>query len=95
MNFYFVSNWVGNVVAVRSTLEGARKEVRSSRFSNPQDLVVELRDVPIDKANVLELLLAHYPTANGDPDPIVGPALRRWNVTARRGLKEISIMEEA
>lgn len=90
MNVYFVMNWDDAVVEVHGTRNTITEAIKK-RPEKPDDLRVELWDVPTDKAALLNIIsLASCP---GDPyHPREHPNTRlinAWEVTARGGLKEV------
>ena len=89
MNFYLLRDWEDRIVHIAASMDEMKAVVREFPAFNPEDLVVHLHDVPTDKDNIRKML-AQAMTEEGIT-PLLGQHLRAWNVTKRRGLKEVEV----
>lgn len=85
MNFYFVKGWEDQILEVGSSVAEVKNFLRTTG-TDPEELVVELRDVPTDKDSLRSMLAQACGIEFSVTDH--GRLLRVWNVTKRRGLKE-------
>lgn len=84
MHVYTITNFNGETIAIHGTLAEAHADAK--RRDGRTDLTIYLRDVPIDKASMVELLRA---ALLGDEYSIPGENLGEWLLTERGGLHRI------
>lgn len=86
MNFYFAYDFQERLQYVAATFDDMKQFVKNVQVFDPAELEIRLFDVPTDKANIREMLVLLVREESGLN---LGPLLRRWSVTPRRGLKEL------
>lgn len=89
MNFYLLRDWEDRIVHIAASMDEMKAVVREFPAFNPEDLVVHLHDVPTDKDNIRKMLAQAL--TEEDVALTLGQPNRVWNVTKRRGLKEIDV----
>lgn len=91
MNFYYVYDASLSVCHVAATFGDVKDFVKREKRYDYTDLEVVLRDTPTDKENIECILQAVFlEDARDQVSFLVGPEIRKWCVTPRRGLKEIT-----